>query len=99
MRKGFDQALIASPLCSAPHVRSADLRVADRAHRQSSGVLAELLHQWEVANVIDENLAQVKAACDGQVWLMGKETWLGLMALAGQFWWSCRESNQAQKSD
>jgi hypothetical protein len=25
---------------------------------------------------------QVKAACDGQVWLMGKETWPGLMALA-----------------
>ena len=33
---------------------------------------------------------QVKAACDGQVWLMGKETSPGLMALASHFWWSCR---------
>ena len=40
------------------HVVSADLRGADRAHRKSSGVLAELLHQWEVVNVVDENLAQ-----------------------------------------
>ena len=39
------------------HVMSADLRVADRAHRKSSGVLAELLHLWEVVNAIDENLA------------------------------------------
>ena len=41
--------------------------------------------------------AQVKAACDGQAWLMGKETWPGLMALSSHLWWSCRESNPAQK--
>jgi len=35
---------------------SADLRGADRAHRKSSGVLAELLRLWEVVNVVDENL-------------------------------------------
>ena len=81
------------------HVMSADLRVADRAHRKSSGVLAELLHLWEVINVVDENLDPgAKAACDGRAWLMGKETWRGLMALASHFRWSCRESNQAQKS-
>jgi len=35
---------------------AADLRVADRAHRKSSGVLAELIHLSEVVNVVDENL-------------------------------------------
>lgn len=60
-------------------VMSADLGIADRAHRKSSGALAELLHLWEVVNVVDENAAQVKAACDGQAWLMGKQTWPGLI--------------------
>jgi len=75
------------------HVMSADLRAAERAHRKSSGVLAELLHQWEVVNVVDENLAPGEGGLRRHVWLMVKETWLGLMALAGQFWWSCRASN------
>ena len=54
--KGLDQALNASPLRSALSRQSADLRVADRAHRKSSGALADTPPPVGVVNVVDENL-------------------------------------------
>ena len=51
---------------------SADLRVADCAHRKSSGLLAELLHQWEVVNVVDENLAPAEGGLRGPSVVDGK---------------------------
>ena len=53
------------------HVMSADLRVADRAHRKSSGALAELLH-WEVVNVVDESLGPGEGGVRGQGVVDGK---------------------------
>jgi hypothetical protein len=64
------------------HVMSANLRVADRAHRKSSRVLAELLHLWEVVNVVDENLGPGEGGLRRPRVVDGKETWPGLMAVA-----------------
>ena len=35
-----------------------DSAIRNRAHRKSSGALAELLHLWEVVNVVDETSAR-----------------------------------------
>ena len=80
------------------HVISDDLRVTDRAHRKSSGALAELLRLWEVVNVVDESLGPGEGGLRGNGVVDGKETWPGLMALSSHLWWICRESNPLQKS-
>ena len=51
---------------------SADLRVADRAHRKSSGPLAELLHQWKVVDVVDGSLGPGEGGLRGQGVVDGK---------------------------
>lgn len=66
-------------------LRSALPRHADRTrhirrtHRKSSDALAELLHLWEVVNVVDEKLGPGEGSLRRPGVVDGKEAWPGLM--------------------